>query len=204
MPDHVSCKEEPTKEIILEAALDVIEDKAISGTRLRLIAEQANLFQSNIHYYFRSKRELLLAVQRKVLNKCIEIRNSLAEEAEDSLDAQLDVFIRQKTEFILNMKKYDYAEIDFWVQARSDEDIRGEFRRSFKNWRSDIKNVLRPYAPGADESQLDLCAATFVSLLEGATLQYLIDSEAFDLDNYFDTARETVKAQMARISNPCI
>ena len=204
MPDQVSCKEEPTKEVILEAALDVIEDKAISGTRLRLIAEQANLFQSNIHYYFRSKRELLLAVQKKVLNKCIEIRSAQEQEADDTLDAQLDVFIRQKKEFILNMKKYDYAEIDFWVQARSDEDIRREFRRSFRNWRDDIKDILRPYAPGADETQLDLCAAMFVSLMEGATLQYLIDTEAFNLDTYFNIARDAVKAQLARICNKCI
>lgn len=204
MPDHVSSKEEPTKEVILEAALDVIEDKAISGTRLRLIAEQAGLFQSNIHYYFRSKRELLLAVQKKVLNKCIEIRNSLEAEADDSLDAQLNVFIKQKTEFILNMKKYDYAEIDFWVQARSDEDIRREFRRSFQNWRSDIKDILRPYAQGVEEARLDLCAAMFVSLLEGATLQYLIDEDAFNLDNYFNAAREAVKARLARINSPSI
>ena len=107
--DQVSSKEEPTKEVILEAALDVIEDRAISGTRLRLIAERANLFQSNIHYYFRSKRELLLAVQKKVLNRCIEIRNALEQEAGDSLDAKLNVFIRHKTEFIRNIKKYVYA-----------------------------------------------------------------------------------------------
>ena len=202
--DQVSCKEEPTKEVILEAALDVIEDRAISGTRLRLIAERANLFQSNIHYYFRSKRELLLAVQKKVLNRCIEIRSALEQEAEDTLDAQLNVFIQQKTEFIRNLRKYDYAEIDFWVQARSDEDIRREFKRSFQNWRSDIKDILRPHAPGAKEKELDLCAAMFVSLLEGATLQYLIDSEAFDLDNYFDAARDAVKARLALICNPSI
>lgn len=204
MPDHVLCKEEPTKESILEAALDVIEDKAISGTRLRLIAERAGLFQSNIHYYFRSKRELLLAVQKKVLNKCIEIRNSLEEEADDTLDARLNVFIRQKKEFILNMTKYDYAEIDFWVQARGDEDIRREFCRSFRNWRCDIKDILRPCAPGAEEEQLDLCAAMFVSLMEGATIQYLIDPDAFELDIYFSTARDAVKAHLARICDNCI
>lgn len=202
--DQVSCKEEPTKEVILEAALDVIEDRAISGTRLRLIAERANLFQSNIHYYFRSKRELPLAVQKKVLNRCIEIRSALEQEAEDTLDAQLNVFIRQKIEFIRNLRKYDYAEIDFWVQARSDEDIRREFKRSFQNWRSDIKDILRPHARGRKEKELDLCAAMFVSLLEGATLQYLIDSEAFDLDNYFDAARDAVKARLALICNPSI
>ena len=202
--DQVLCKEEPTKEVILEAALDVIEDRAISGTRLRLIAERANLFQSNIHYYFRSKRELLLAVQKKVLNRCIEIRSALEQEAEDTLDAQLNVFIRQKIEFIRNLRKYDYAEIDFWVQARSDEDIRREFKRSFQNWRSDLPAILRPHAPGAKEKELDLGAAMFVSLLEGATLQYLIDSEAFDLDNYFDAARNAVKARLALICNPSI
>ena len=54
------------------------------------------------------------------------------------------------------------------------------------------------------EKELDLCAAVFVSLLEGATLQYLIDPEAFDLDNYFDAARAAVKDRLALICNPSI
>ena len=70
--------------------------------------------------------------------------------------------------------------------------------------KSDSKDILRPYAPGAKEKELDLCAAVFVSLLEGATLQYLIDPEAFDLDNYFDAARAAVKDRLALICNPSI
>lgn len=190
MSEDVSIKEESTRDLILEAALDVIEDKAISGTRLRPIAERAGLFQSNIHYYFPSKRELLLEVQKRVLNKCIEIRNSI--KAEDTLDSQLDVFLEQKREFILNLKKYDYAELDFWVQARNDETILQEFKRSYENWRNDIKCVLSSYAPHMEEGRLELCAAMFVSMLEGATIQYLIDSEAFDLEDYFRQCKEAV------------
>ena len=65
-------REENTEERILDAAFDVVYEKTISGTRMALIAERAGMFQSNIHYYFKSKHELMLAVQKKVFDRCVE------------------------------------------------------------------------------------------------------------------------------------
>ena len=63
-----------TEDRILEAALDVIRTHSISGTRISLVAERAGLFQSNIHYYFKSKRDLLFAVLQRTYNRCHNIR----------------------------------------------------------------------------------------------------------------------------------
>lgn len=63
-----------TEDRILDAALDIIQEKTIGGLRMRQIAERADVFQSNIQYYFISKKDLLLAVPKKVLNHYREIR----------------------------------------------------------------------------------------------------------------------------------
>src|SRR3989304_4224950 len=47
---------------ILEAALDCIAEQGIAATSTYAIAERAGLNQGNIHYYFRSKDDLLLRV----------------------------------------------------------------------------------------------------------------------------------------------
>ena len=44
-----------TEERILNAALKVVNDVTISGTRMHLIAEKADMVQSNVHYYYKNK-----------------------------------------------------------------------------------------------------------------------------------------------------
>ena len=178
-----------TEDRILDAALTVIQEKTIGGLRIRQVAEKAHLFQSNIHYYYNSKKELLLAVQRKVLNRYREIRqqsiSQLVIGPEATLEDHLDIFIKQKIYTILIEDKYDVAELDFWNQSRLDPDMHQEFCRSYQNWRSEIREITEKFAPDMPLAKQNLVAGIAVSLLEGATVQFLVDKEAFDLDLYF-------------------
>ncbi|MDR3767169.1 MAG: TetR/AcrR family transcriptional regulator [Butyricicoccus sp.] len=183
--------EESTEERILDAAFDVLQEKTLSGVRMALVAEKAGLFQSNIHYYYKSKHELLLAVQKKVLQHCIELRRALGG-AEGTLENQLEAFWGQKKHFILEQPKYDYAEIEFWAQARVDEAVRDEIRASFSNWRQEIETMLGTFAAHLPDDKRHLLAAIMVSMMEGASLQYLAEPAAFDLDAYFDYCTELV------------
>ena len=185
-----------TEDRILDAALDVVQEHAISGTRIHLVAERAGLFQSNIHYYFKSKRDLLLAVLDRLHRRCLDIRAELREHADASLDAQLDIFFEQKKQFILYESKYDYAEIDFWTQAHLDAEIRERFAVSFRRWRGEISRVIARYAPQVPPEQCGFVSALMVSMMEGATLQYLVDRDALALDDYFARCKQMVLAQL--------
>lgn len=183
-----------TEDRILDAALDIIQEKTISGLRIRQVAEKAHLFQSNIHYYYSSKNELLLAVQKKVLSRYREIRKQSMELLKNSsgmtLEDHLDVFIRQKIYTITKEEKYDVAELDFWNQSRLDLEMRQEFCRSFEFWRQDIQDMIQQFAPEMPVEKKNLLSGITVSLLEGAAIQYLADQAAFDLDSYFIYCRE--------------
>ncbi len=184
------------EEMIIQATLDVIEDKTISGTRMRLIAEKADVYQSNLHYYYKSKKELMMAVQKKVADRCVQLRVEALEEAEDNLESQLDVFMKQKLTFIQTEPKYDYAEIDFWIQSRFDDDFKAEFKRSFVGWREELQKLIKTYAPQIDVEKRLLLASVIISLLEGATIQYLIDPEAFSVEHYFDYCKALILKEM--------
>ena len=181
-----------TEDKILDAALDVVQEHTISGTRIHLVAEYAGCFQSNIHYYFKSKRDLLLAVLHRLQRRCLDIRAELREQADAGLDAQLDIFFEQKKQFILHETKYDYAEIDFWTQAHLDEEIREQFAVSFRKWREEISRVIARYAPWVSPQQRSFLSALMVSMMEGATLQYLVDKNAFALDDYFARCKQLI------------
>ncbi len=185
-----------TEDKILDAAMDVVQTETISGTRIRLVAERAGLFQSNIHYYFKSKRDLLVAVLQRLHRRCEDIRMELRIEAGANLEDQLDVFFDQKKQFILHETKYDYAEIDFWTQAHLDEEIKECFRASFSKWREEIGRVIARYAPYVSRERRDFLCTLMISMMEGATLQYLVDSQAFDLDAYFRQCKQIILSQL--------
>ena len=184
--------EDRPEEKILDAALDVIIEKTISGTRMHLIADRAGMVQSNLHYYYKSKDDLMLALQRKVLKRCLEIRDRLRLKAEKTLEDQVSVFIDQKKEFILKEQKYDFAELDFWVQGQINPEIRKGFAESFEGWRQEIGAILDEYAPNLGEKKRDYLPYFIVSALEGASIQYLIDKGRFDLDDYFNLCKEII------------
>ncbi len=183
-----------TEDRILDAALDVIQEKTIGGLRIRQVAERAHVVQSNVHYYYISKKDLLLAVQKKVLSHYREIRQHssalLKTSPSQSLEEHLDVFIKQKLYTIQKENKYDIAELDFWNQSRLEPDMHQEFCRSFESWRQEIRDMIVCFSPRMPLSKQNLLSGITVSLLEGAAVQFLADKQAFDLESYFEYCKE--------------
>lgn len=197
MAETLKTVNDSTEDRILDAAFDVLQERTLGGTRMAMIAQRAGLFQSNIHYYFKSKHALLLAVQKKVLNRCMELRENLrAKYEENGIEDKLNCFWGQKKHFILVEPRYDYAQIDFWTQARVDEEIRSTIAASFANWRNEIEEMLEESAPQLPVERRKLLAAIMVSLMEGASMQYLIDPNVFDLDAYFDCCTEMMRKEL--------
>ena len=54
------------EEKIMDAALKVVSQNTISGTRTAMIAEEAGMTPSNLHYYYKSKDEILNDLRTKV------------------------------------------------------------------------------------------------------------------------------------------
>ena len=181
-----------TEDRILEAALYTVESHTISGTRMHLIAEEAQMVQSNVHYYYRTKEALLLALHKKVLDTCYNIRKEDVKKAGNCLEEQLDVFLNQKKKFLLEKTAYDTAEIDFWVQARIKPKIRERMCHSFESWRKELKYLFDTYCPELPEEKKTMLPSMVVSLMEGATIQYHLDPERFDVDGYFAMCREMI------------
>ena len=86
--------------------------------------------------------------------------------------------------------KYDFAEIDFWVQSRVDAQVKKVFAESFVVWRDKIEKMLKEFE--VPDERAAMLAAVMTSMMEGASFQYLIDSNAFDIDAYFDYCTQMV------------
>ena len=82
-----------TEERILNAALKVVNYVTISGTRMHLIAEKADMVQSNVHYYYKTKQELLKGLQEWILEECYDMQQVSKKSSKDTLEDQLHIFL---------------------------------------------------------------------------------------------------------------
>ncbi|WP_426348618.1 TetR/AcrR family transcriptional regulator [Alloiococcus sp. CFN-8] len=186
------------KDRILDAALNVVNKNTISGTRMHLIADEADMVQSNIHYYYKTKDELMLALQNYILEECYTFRKIHKKSSKDDLESQLDVYINQKKKLILDKSNYDFAEIDFWVQGKINEEIRLRFQHSYEEWRREIREILDKYCKDMNEATRRQLPYIVVSMLEGATIQYGISREGFDVEEYFASVKRMVLNEVNR------
>lgn len=189
---------EPEKRV-LNAALDVVNKVTINGTRMHLIAEQAQMVQSNVHYYYKTKNDLMLALQEYIFEVCYEIRRKEKKHSKDNLSSQLDVFINQKKKQIINKRKFDFAEMNFWVQSKTNEEVQKRFNISYERWRREIREILELYCPGLDEKSKEQLPFAMISMIQGATIQYYINKDTFDVESYFDVCKEMMLNQIDAI-----
>ncbi len=187
----------PTKDMpkkILDATLEVIAKEKISGTRMHLIAEEAEMTQSNLHYYFPTKNDLLISLLDEIQARFSEHRRQVVDLEAQSFGENLHAIFKEKQEVILNEKKLDYVQFDYWVQGTVDPEVRATFQKTFNIWRRDIGAVFAKgrFAPEGAAEYLPMVPYLMVSLMMGASMQYLIDEGKFDLDQYFAVAERMI------------
>ena len=79
---------------VLRAAQEEFSKHGLNGARMQAIADRAGLPKANVHYYFKSKASLYMAVLDRILETWNNVFDDVA--ADDDPAVALDNFIRQK------------------------------------------------------------------------------------------------------------
>lgn len=179
---------------ILDAALEVVAKEKISGTRMHIIAKEAQMSQANLHYHFSSKNDIMTALLDCLQERFTEDRANYIDIENKTALENIRGFFNQKMNEILNNKQLDYAQFDYWVQGTVNEEIKGKFQNTFNIWRNSIEEVLNN---GITKGEINLKETKMlpyimVSLMLGASLQYLIDEGKFDLEEYFNISEKLI------------
>lgn len=181
-------------EKILDATMNVVSREKISGTRMHMIAKEANMSQANLHYYFPTKNDLMIALLDKIQEKFLEDRKNYIDLDNKTVKENIKGFFEQKKNEILHTKEKDYVQFDYWVQGTVNEEIREKFQNTFNLWRNSISEVLNNSEFKTDISEEKKAMIPFImlSLMLGASMQYLIDEGKFNLEEYFDIAEKII------------
>ena len=89
---------------IFRAASDIFEEKGYEGARMQEIADKAGINKALLHYYFRSKDQLFMAVFQVLLKKMFEKIFSIFSE-EISFKEKLKKFLEEHIEFMIKNPK---------------------------------------------------------------------------------------------------
>lgn len=176
---------------------------SISGTRMHLIAEEAGMAASNLHYHFKTKHDLLLALLAEIQDRFDLERGTIMLQEAHSLRERLAVFFEQKKALILEQPRYDKVQFDFWLLGQSDETVKQDFRRSFDHWRGHLVDSMLEFYPQMKPEYARDLSYVLVSMMMGASMQYL-NGDGVSLDRYFSRCLDMVIGEIEADYGPSL
>lgn len=188
------------KEVILQATLESIAERSISNTSMQVIAEKSGVKQPNLHYYFKTKKDLLV----QLMDWMEKHYHDLTEQyvgTQTTFKGKMAGHFAQEQFIIEHEPAYTRVSFDLWGLGQTDPEINQCYARTYGVWRDWISETIGQYMPEISEEKQNLTAAMIVSMLMGAGLQYLSNPEAFNLERYIHYCLDAVMLILERESS---
>lgn len=181
---------DPTKQKIIQAALEVVAEKTISGTRMHLIAEAANMSTATLHYHFKAKDDLLKEMLHYLIESFRESVKEMLSTVSNDLGEKIAHHFDIEKDIITNNKIIGQLEMDFWVQGQIDPEINDQIQKMVYLWRLDIVEYITYHMPEQDPDRIETISQIMLSMMIGALFQFLNTKETYDLDRYFSDCQK--------------
>lgn len=182
-----------TREKIMQATLQTLVERKGASVSLRQIADRAGVVYGNVHYYFHSKNELFLALLDELLKPIVDERAAMMSRFDISPIVKLETLFCRNEELIRHEKELRVI-LTFLLQSPGNPKIQEKIQKMYREWRRDIAIIIQQGVNHGEFSSRHAASLPMlvVGLIEGATTQYLLDSQAVDLTGYFRQIRQIV------------
>jgi AcrR family transcriptional regulator len=171
---------------LTRAAYKVVGQKGYYDFTIRDIAREAGLSTGLVHYYFKNKEDLLLNLLKEINRNMLIILNKAIGASEDPQE-KLNIFMNQAFNVVRNEKDYFYIVIDFWTQVNKNERMKRANTKLFKSYRDEISKILEEGMESGVFRNMDVnyTSIVIISIIQGMIIQYVIDTNAFDYEDYY-------------------
>jgi AcrR family transcriptional regulator len=171
--DRRIARGEATRTQILEAARDVLRDRGHSGTSTRVVAEQAGVPLSLVHYHFGGRGKLLAAVLEHENARLLDRQGAMFAGPEPLAEKW-----RTACAFLRKDLRSGYVRIlwELWAAGLADEDLARRWREAMGEWRLLLERVVDEWAAerGVELPMPARAIATLVvHLFQGAETEIL-------------------------------
>lgn len=185
---------------ILDAAARLLAERGYPATTIAEIAAEAGVSRGLLHYYFKSKDELLAQVVRASSEATLELVQQMFAQSQtaDDLAEGLIAVVRAIVE---SDPSYINLSLECWTVARQSllvaqelEDLFREFREACRNGLADAvaRGVIAPTIP------LDGLATLLVAVTDGLVAQFLIHPDLTSDEEMWKTLEMATQALLGK------
>lgn len=160
---------------ILAASYEILGRDGLEGLHARAVAAEVNVNHATVHYYFPTRKDLLMAVigyarQRFQHDRELARRSTTAEGAVEADLALFEAYTRPTSRFFR-------VWTSLFVAAQADADLRNALVEFTQDWRSGFEEALAGAEPGPGKPFRD--PLLFLSAMLGTgLLAQLLGEEA--------------------------
>lgn len=182
---RASARRAESQQAIIRAATATIAELGYEGSTMSEIAARAGVSKGIIHYYFRSKQDLFLAVLQGMVEDVISGCDRLYEDrhAEDTL-TRLNTAIDYGIDLIQREPLYYEIMLELWEETTRNPvfaRVNAEFFRRYRDYlaellrRGEVEGTFR-HVPSGE------LAAIITGVSDGLCLQWMFEPESFDFE----------------------
>ena len=167
---------------ILNAANRVFSRYGFAKTTIEQVAVEAGLGKGTIYQYFKSKKELFLAVGRNGMDKLKDIMIKEIEQEEDPVD-RIEKAIR--TYLLFFQKNTDLANIFMYEQSGFKNEIRKKY---FENYYGHVNRMQETFKSAMKkrlikEVDIDNSIVILISMLNGLVYMWQVEGMKYSLES---------------------
>lgn len=167
-----------------EAALKLFSSKGYHKTTMAEIAMEAGFGKGTLYWYWNSKEELYFALVEEAHNEVIALLERAAEREGNALER---LYWLGKETIDFHYSHRDYTKLSWKMRAEELETFSPEYVERLRRNNEQTKHMLEEIiSEGIEEGLLPpvdpyYLACMLLGLIEGMEIQWLEDSQAFDL-----------------------
>ena len=187
------------REQILVATCEVIAELGMHEMRLADVAKRAGVSSGMLHYYFDSKRALLVAAFEHNFGRSLDRRRALMSTEQPALavlQRLIETYLPRDQDTLVAWKVW----AELWGEAMRDRQFQEVNERLYGEWRGLVVEILaRAQREGSarpgDPVEL---ANMLVAMVDGLAVQVLAQSSAMPVATMHDTLRAFVATTLAQ------
>lgn len=170
------------KDYILDIAEDVFAEYGIKNSTLAKIANKAKISKGTLYYYYSAKKDIVLDVADRHLNKINENIKSFGTTLKDK--ALISISIKELFLKVFNNSNYNNIHLSILNEATKDKELREKINGLNKEWLFHLENSLKNYCKvGSDK-----CSGIAQIILS------VINSSSFHTNNSIENISSTISA----------
>ncbi len=177
---------------LIDAAYKVFVKKGYLNSSIKDIANEAQMTPGLVHYYFKSKEELLLSVQQEIQANYHTKYKGKIEELPSLKDTLLEIKSRSTDNPDWYRWRYEIYSLGI---KDTDGNLENQVQSVLKGGRDSLSAPLQQVI--GDEKEASALASIMLACFDGLALQKIVDSDV-DMDQAYEVLQEMIELYLSR------